>query len=264
VTGATFQTITVQHTDGVAVLTLNRPQVLNAFDGAMANEMERAFATLLEDPEVRAVVVTGAGRGFCAGADLKYLHSCFEEDRLDDAVLVVEIGGRIARMVRASGTPVIAAVHGVAAGGGCNLALACDLRIAGDSARFGQVFSRIGLVPDWGGTHVLPRLVGTAKALELCWSGEWVEAPAAERIGLVNTLVPDAELMGVAVRFARDLAAKSSAVVSAIKQALYASATEPLDAMLRWEEEMQRQLFATDRARDAIRSFALPRKTDVS
>lgn len=263
-TDVTYHSLTVQRTDGVAVLTLNRPQALNAFDGRMAREMEQAFETLLADADVRALVVTGAGRGFCAGADLKYLHACFEDGRDDDAVRVVETGGRIARAVRASGTPVIAAVHGVAAGGGCNLALSCDVRIAGDSARFGQVFSRIGLVPDWGGTHVLPRLVGTAKALELCWSGEWVEAPEAERLGLVNQLVPDPELMEAAVRFARDVAAKPPAVIASIKHALYASATESLDAMLRWEEEMQRQCFRSERARDAIRSFAEPRRSGTS
>lgn len=255
-TSPIYENVTITQADAVAVLTLNRPQALNAFDGGMAREMEQALSALLDDQRVRAVVVTGAGRAFCAGADLKYLDRCLEAGRMDDAAVVLEVGSRIARRVRTSGTPVIAAVHGVAAGGGCNLALSCDVRFAGDSARFGQVFSRLGLVPDWGGTFVLPRLVGTAKALELCWSGAWVEAPEAERLGLVNRLVSDDELLSEAIAFARDLAARPANVIAAIKQALYASTTRPLDEMLRWEEEMQRRLFATPGAQQALRAFA--------
>jgi len=260
-TAPLYETLTIAHTDGVAVLTLNRPHVLNAFDGNMVREMDRAITSLLDDRSVRAVIVTGAGRGFCAGADLRYLDQCLAAGRMEDASVVLEVGSRIARAVRASGTPVIAAVHGVAAGGGCNLALACDMRFASDSARFGQVFSRLGLVPDWGGTFVLPRLVGTAKALELCWSGSWIEAPEAERIGLVNHVVSDDELLKEALAFARDVAGKPSEVIGAIKQALYASATEPLDTMLRWEEAMQRHLFATPGAQRSLRAFARPKPT---
>lgn len=251
--------VKLETTDHVALLTLNRPGALNAFDGAMVRGIEATLAAVLGDESVGAVVITGAGKAFCAGADLKYLHACLAEGRLDDAALLVEAGGRIVQMIQGAAVPVVAAVHGVAAGGGCNLALACDVRFAGDSARFGQVFNRLGLVPDWGGTYLLPRLVGLARALELVWSAAWVEAPEAERIGLVNRVVPDTELLEVALRFGRTVAGKSRSAVAGAKGGLRAGHEGSLAEALAWEEAMQRKLFLSSECREALAAFVRPR-----
>jgi 2-(1,2-epoxy-1,2-dihydrophenyl)acetyl-CoA isomerase len=187
-----IETIRLEAADAIATLILNRPQALNAFDRAMKTELLAALRSVERDISVRALVLTGEGRAFCAGQDLR------ESFGGDDPTLADELRLRynpvilaIARLSK----PVIAAVNGVAAGAGCSLALACDLRLAAESASFVLAFGRVGLVPDSGATWFLPRIVGQARAAELALVGDPVSAEDAARIGLVNRVVPDELLL---------------------------------------------------------------------
>jgi len=198
--------VLIEIEDGVGTLTLNRPDKLNAFIGEMRGEIAGGIETLGADDGVRAVIITGTGRAFCAGADVKYLTHLIETRAIDEAVALVEAGRRVASAIRGMPKPVIAAVNGPAAGGGANLALACDLRLASETASIGQTFNRIGLHPDWGGTYAVPRLVGPARTAELFFFAEMVPAAECERIGLVNRVVPADELMPLAREWARTLA----------------------------------------------------------
>ncbi len=179
-------------TGNVVTLTLNRPEKLNAMDEALMGELERYLIEIESDPEVRAVILTGAGRGFCSGGDQSRDRTHEGQQTFFDGDLggdVIERLNRCILRMQQLPKPIIGCINGVAVGAGCNLALATDLRIASDAAKFGEVFSRIGLVPDGGGTYFLPRLVGTAKVLELIMLGDIIEAEEAHRIGLVNRVV---------------------------------------------------------------------------
>jgi len=180
--------------DRVATVTLNRPERMNAFGGRMRQEITDALEEVARDPEVRVVVITGAGKAFCTGGDINEFAT--GETKALERVASSERHAmcRAVLAINAMEKPVIASVNGVAAGGGCNLALACDLRVASDRARFGPVFTRRGVHPDWGGIYFLPRLVGYAKAAELIFSAEVIDAQEAFRIGLVNRVVPHEDL----------------------------------------------------------------------
>ena len=178
--------------EGIVTLTLNRPESLNAMNEAMMGEMERILIELEADAAVRVVILTGAGRAFSSGGDQKrggaeVPPSFFERD--PGGALIERLNRCILRMQRLH-KPIIASINGVAAGAGMNIALAADLRLASDTARFGEVFARVGLVPDGGGTYFLPRLVGTAKAMEMILLADIIDAQEALRIGLVNCVVP--------------------------------------------------------------------------
>jgi 2-(1,2-epoxy-1,2-dihydrophenyl)acetyl-CoA isomerase len=194
----------------VGIVRLNRPEKLNAFTGDMRDRIGDAVEELGADPEVRVLIVTGAGRGFCAGADVGYLQELVESGNERDFEKLLRAGERVVTAIRQLDKPVLAAVNGPAAGGGANLALACDLRIMADTASIGQTFSRIGLHPDWGGTYFMPRLVGEATALELVWSGRMVPAEEALALGLVNRVVPTGRLWEEALAWAEDLAQAST------------------------------------------------------
>jgi 2-(1,2-epoxy-1,2-dihydrophenyl)acetyl-CoA isomerase len=234
--------------DGVATLTLNRPEKLNALTRPLCEELITALRTASHDARVRAIVITGAGRAFCAGADLSVLRS--------DGNALVAAGREIALLIRAAPQPVLAAVNGAAAGGGANLALACDYRIAADTATIGQVFAKLGLGPDWGGSYFLPRLVGTSRALELLWSARMVPAAEAHDLGLFDRLVP-AERLETEVRaLAAAWASFPSLALRRAKEAIYRSCDATLPEMLDFEVAMQHELFATDEARARLESFA--------
>jgi len=189
-------------------------------------------------------VITGAGRAFCAGADLNVLGA--------EGPALVAAGKEVALLIRGAPQPVLAAVNGAAAGGGANLALACDYRLASDRAAIGQVFHRLGLVPDWGGSFFLPRLVGPSKALELVWSARMVPAVEALALGLFDRVVPDADLPAEARRLAALWAAQPAGAVRRAKEALYASAGGSLATVLDLEIAHQGELFATPEARERI------------
>ena len=230
--------------DGVAILTMNRPERLNAMSRPMLEAMEAALGRLAGAPEIGAVVLTGAGRAFCAGADLDVLD--------EDGPALVAAGKDVALALRAAPQPVLAAVNGPAAGGGANLALACDYRIASEQASIGQVFHKLGLVPDWGGSFFLPRLVGPSKALELVWSARMVPAAEALALGLVDRVVPHAQLRAATRSLAEQWAAQPPGAVRRAKEALYRSEASSLAGMLDLEIAQQTELFATPEARQRI------------
>lgn len=247
--------VLIEIADGVGTLTLNRPQKLNAFIGEMRSEIARSIETLAADDGVRAVIITGAGRAFCAGADVKYLTRLIETQAVDEATALVEAGRRVAAAIRGMPKPVIAAVNGPAAGGGANLALACDLRLASETASIGQTFNRIGLHPDWGGTYAVPRLVGPARAAELFFFAEMIPAVEAERIGLVNRVVPAGELMPLAREWALELARKPALPLRLAKEAVQRSLSSSFEEMLDYETAAQKACFESADALEGVRAF---------
>jgi 2-(1,2-epoxy-1,2-dihydrophenyl)acetyl-CoA isomerase len=234
--------------DGIATITLNRPEKLNALTRPLCDELIAALRATSTDRNVRAVVITGAGRAFCAGADLTILGS--------DGDALVRGGKEIALLIRSTPQPVIAAVNGAAAGGGANLALACDYRVAADSATIGQVFAKLGLGPDWGGSFFLPRLVGTARALELLWSARMVPAAEAHTLGLFDRLVPADRLETEVRTLALAWASFPPLALRRAKEAIYKSLDATLPEMLDFEVALQHELFATDEARTRLESLA--------
>jgi 2-(1,2-epoxy-1,2-dihydrophenyl)acetyl-CoA isomerase len=247
--------VLVEADGAVSTLTLNRPEKLNSFVGTMRDELTAALDELGADRSVRAIIVTGAGRAFCAGADVTYLTRLIESGNIDEATALVEAGRRVVTAVRSMSKPVLAAINGAAAGGGANLALACDLRLASDRASIGQTFNRIGLAPDWGGSYHLPRLVGPARAAELFFFAEMIPAAEAERIGLVNRVVPHAELMDTAKEWADRLAAKPALALQYAKQAVQRSLSSTVDEMLDFETAAQRDCFGSADALEGVRAF---------
>jgi 2-(1,2-epoxy-1,2-dihydrophenyl)acetyl-CoA isomerase len=245
----------VDVTNSVGTVTLNRPDKLNAFFGSMRDEIGEALEELAGRDDVRVVVVTGRGRAFCAGADVGYLADLLAREAYDEANLLVTAGRRVIRSIIEMPKPVIAALNGPAAGGGANMALACDLRIASDRAAIGQTFNRIGLAPDWGGSWLVPRLVGRARAAELFFLADMVDAPEAERMGLVNRVVPHADLEGTVREVAGRLAAKPALALALAKEALRRSLSAELDDMLDFEVRAQDQAFRSADALEGTRAF---------
>jgi 2-(1,2-epoxy-1,2-dihydrophenyl)acetyl-CoA isomerase len=251
----TYAHVLLSRSEGIGVLTLNRPDKLNAFAGTMRQELADALVELETDPAVRVVVITGAGRGFCAGADVGYMAQLVEKRDTIAMAALVEAGRRVVMTMRESAKPVIGSINGVAAGGGANLALACDVRIASDRARLGQTFNRIGLHPDWGGTYFLPRLVGPAKALELFWTADIIDAEECLRLGLFNRVVPHERLEEQTMELARMLAAKPALALSLAKRAVYRSMRHTLPEMLDYELEAQLRCFESGDAAEGITAF---------
>ena len=250
-----YQYLLVTREDGIGTVTINRPDKLNAFYGSMRQDIAAAVRELAHDDSVRVLVVTGAGRAFCAGADIGYMKDLLERGDTANFTTLVEAGRAVVTVIRETPKPVIASVNGAAAGGGANLALACDLRIASDRASIGQTFSRIGLHPDWGATFFLPRLVGPSRAFELCASGDMVSAEDALRLGLFNRVVPHEQLAAETRALAVGLAAKPPIALALAKKALYASESHSLSEMLDLELEHQLRCFASRDAREGFAAF---------
>jgi enoyl-CoA hydratase/carnithine racemase len=250
-----FEYILISRDDGVGTLTLNRPDKLNAFAGRMRQELGDAVEELEHDPDVRVVVITGAGRAFCAGADVGYMADLVARGDSASLAELVEAGRRVVMAMRESTKPVIGSINGVAVGGGANLALACDLRIASTDAKLGQTFNRIGLHPDWGGTYFLPRLVGPAKALELFWLADILDAQECLRLGLFNRVVEPTHLARETAALARTLANKPAEAVALAKRAVYRSLGHTLPEMLDYELDAQLHCFQRGDAAEGIRAF---------
>ncbi|ACL60366.1 2-(1,2-epoxy-1,2-dihydrophenyl)acetyl-CoA isomerase PaaG [Methylobacterium nodulans] len=224
--------------DGYRVITLNRPERLNAFNPAMHAALRQALDAAAADESCRALILTGAGRGFCAGQDLS--DRDFRAGEIPDLSATLDtLYNPLVRQLRDLPMPVVCAVNGVAAGAGANIALACDIVLAARSARFIQAFARIGLVPDSGGTWLLPRLVGRARARALALLAEPVPAPQAEAWGMIWRAVEDESLMAEAHQLAAHLAVQPTAGLALIKQALDAAETNDLDAQLDLERDLQ-------------------------
>lgn len=235
--------VLVSRQGAVCTLTLNRPAALNSFTTAMHAEMRDALDAAADDKSVRALIITGAGRGFCAGQDLNDDAMAPAADGRVDIGAVIERNYRpLALRLRSMPVPVIAAVNGVAAGAGANFALGCDLVIAARSASFIQAFARIGLIPDCGGSWLLPRLLGRAQALGLAMTGDKLPADEAHRLGLIWQCVDDAALAETALALAHKLAAMPTRALVATRTALDAAAQMSMGDALALEADMQRDL----------------------
>lgn len=250
-----FQFVRLQLSGGVGTLTLNRPDRLNAFEAVMREEMVAGAQNLVRDPAVRAIVVTGAGRAFCTGADVRYMHDCVHEGRHADAMRLLEAGNELVRLLRGTAKPVLGSLNGPAVGGGAGIALACDLRIASDQASLGFVFHKLGLHPDIGSTHFLARQVGTARALELFWSGRLVPAAECLALGLVNKVVPAAELESATAEWAAWLAGLPAPAVGLSKAAVYAGESRDFSTMLDLERANQLACFQSSDAAEGLAAY---------
>jgi len=240
---------------GVLTLTLNRPERLNALNAALIEGLSSALKRAAADKDCRVVLITGAGRGFCAGADLANRAFTPGETRPDLGEALEKGLNPIIRGIRNLPKPVVCAVNGPAAGAGANIALACDIVLAAKSAQFLQAFARIGLIPDAGGTFVLPRLVGDARARALMMLAEPIGAERAEAIGMIYRVVDDQDLMGEAHTIAERLAAGSTHALGLMKRALAASPTNTLDAQLDLERDLQREAGKSDDYLEGVRAF---------
>ena len=241
--------------DGVLTLTLNRPDVLNSFNAEMARAMQVALADAAADDAVRAVVLTGAGRGFCAGQDLA---EALPRDGgpIPDIGEIVKISyNPIIRAIRTLEKPVLCAVNGIAAGAGANLAFACDLTIAADSASFVESFAKLGLIPDTSGTFFVPRLVGIQRATGMFFLAEKMPASKAKEWGLIWDVVPAAELMATVSKLAEQLAAQATRGFGLTKRALNASFANGLDAQLDVEAQAMHEAGRTADYAEGVRAF---------
>jgi 2-(1,2-epoxy-1,2-dihydrophenyl)acetyl-CoA isomerase len=243
--------------DGVAVLTLNRPDRLNALSTAMLDAMLEALARLAEDGEVGAVVLTGAGRAFCAGGDVKAMAEGreFGGDTLEEKASALRSRMEVSRWLHEMPKPTIAMVRGAAAGAGLSLAMACDLRIAADSARFAPAFARVGYSGDFGGSFFLTRLVGTAKARELYYTADILGAEQALALGLANRVVPEARLEEETMALARKLAAGPRVALRYMKRNMNAAESGSLKDLLDLEAWHHARCGMTEDHREAARAF---------
>ena len=252
--------ILVSRDAGILTVTLNRPDKLNAFNPEMHQLLRDALEVARDEAGVRAVLLTGSGRGFCAGQDLSERNLSADAAPIDLSVSLGSNYNPLVRRLRALPKPVVCAVNGVAAGAGANIALACDIVLAARSASFVQSFARLGLVPDSGGTYFLPRLVGSARAMGLALLGERLSAEEAERWGLIWRALDDERLIEEATRIAQALAAGPTRGYGLIKKALYASAGNSLDSQLDLERDLQREAGFSEDYREGVAAFLQKRK----
>lgn len=256
----TYESIKFSIASGIAILTLNRPDRLNSFTQAMHREVRDALDTLQADKTVRVLVLTGAGRGFCAGQDLN-------DRAVEPGGAGVDLGESVEKYyaplvmtLRTLPMPVICAVNGVAAGAGANLALACDIVLAAKSASFIEAFCKLGLIPDTGGTWVLPRLIGPARAMGLALLGDKLPAEKAEQWGLIWRCVPDEALMDEAMAMAEHFAAAPTRGLAFTKKAMLASWTNTLEQQLQMEAGMMRELGYSHDYREGVAAFIAKRQ----
>ena len=254
-----FDNLLVEREDGIAVLTLQRPQRLNALDAHTLDELRAALLDLQQDGTVRCVIITGAGaKAFVAGADINELASDTPDGARDRALR----GQHTFDLIERLGKPVIAAVNGFALGGGCELAMACTIRIAADTARFGQPEINIGVIPGFAGTQRLPRLIGTARAMEMILTGTPVNAEEARALGLVNRVVPAAELMTVARAMAAELASKPPLAVRYAMEAIHRGVDMPFNEACQLEAALFGLVMATEDKREGTAAFLEKRKPE--
>ena len=250
-----YEHIDVTEDSGITTITLNRPEKLNALAGHMRRDLAEALEAAGSERSVHVVVITGAGRAFCAGGDVRAMADLIEEKDADEFSRLLGSARRVISAIRQMTKPVIASIGGPASGAGFNLALACDLRIASSDATFSQSFVKVGLHPDWGGTYFLPRLVTPNKACELFFLGETIDAKEAQRLGIINFVVEPTELEAETRRLAERLRAAPAVSVGAAKQAVYMSQSADMETMLRYETEAQLRCFESDDAREGVRAF---------
>lgn len=250
-----FEHILFTIEQGVATLTLNRPEQLNSFNAQMHKEVREALKQVRQNPEVRCLLITGSGRGFCAGQDLGDRNVAPGAAAPDLGESIEKNYNPLIRALRDLPMPVICAVNGVAAGAGANIALACDITLAAKSASFIQAFCKIGLVPDSGGTWTLPRAVGMARAKALALLGDRLSAEQAEQWGMIWRCVDDAALQDEALKLARQLATQPTYGLALIKRALNASASNSFDEQLDLERDLQRLAGRSEDYREGVAAF---------
>lgn len=254
-----YNCILVETESGVMKITLNRPDVLNSFTLEMSRELKQALEVARAERAVRAVLITGAGRAFCAGQDLTDV-PIEAGGKMDLGAIVRQTYNPLITLIRKLNFPIVCAVNGVAAGAGANLAIACDIVIAAEGASFIQSFSKIGLVPDTGGTYFLPRAIGLPMATALMMTGEKISAARAAELGMIYRVVPDAELASEAMKLARSLAEMPTKGLGLTKRALNASMANNLEAQLEMEEQMQREAGRTQDFEEGVAAFREKRK----
>lgn len=235
--------------DRVGLIRLNRPERRNALSTAFRAEIAQAVITLDADPDIRCIVMTGDEKAFAAGADIAELAEVRPMQDVFDRLAAVK------RALEASSTPVIAAVRGMALGGGCEMAMMCDIVIAGDTAKFGQPEIKVGIMPGAGGTQKILRTAGKAKALRYLLTGDLFPANVAMDLGIVSEVVPDADVMDSALAMAGRIAAQPAKAVQAIREAVREGANTPLDTALMLENRLFQMLFSTDDQKEGMRAF---------
>lgn len=241
----------VKH-EGVGVLTLNRPEKLNAFGGHMREELLAALQDAEAASDVRVLLLTGAGRAFCAGGDVANMKRLRDASDTGSFQGLLELGRQVVEQLRAGSKPSIAAVHGVAAGAGLSLALACDLRVCSADARFIASFGRLGLHPDWGMSYTLPRVVGPARALELVLTAEAVDAAEALRIGLVNRVAEEGQLLETAMKLAHTLSRRSPHALALSRSTLSHSLDRSWEEAFRAEVAAQLACFESEDLKEGL------------
>lgn len=241
--------------EGVLTLRLNRPDRLNALNPELGQALAEAVERAAANPAVRAVILTGAGRAFCAGGDLAVIRSLRDAGRGSDLEPLLRSGARLILALRTMEKPVVAAVNGPAAGAGMNVALGCDYRIAAEQSMFGQNFAKVGLFPDFGGTWLLPRLAGESRAAWMLYTGEMISAQDALRIGVVDRVVPQERVLPEAETLAAQLAAGPPLVTRAVKRAVFGAERASLERALEAEVEQQMRCFASEDCTEGIRAF---------
>lgn len=251
-----YKTILFEEKDNILIISLNRPDVYNAFNSDMLSELYEAFKKAGEDEKVRCIILTGTGKAFCSGQDLKD----FSEKKLTFKEALEQRYNPLIKSIAYLPKPVICAINGVAAGAGISLALACDYRIASESATLTEVFINVGLVPDSGSSFFLPRIVGYAKAFEMCATGDKVTAAEAKEFGLVNKVVSGKLLMKSAEAVARNFASRPTKAIGMIKDLLNRSFESSLDEILKLEGDHQQTAGNTEDFKEGIASFLEKRK----
>jgi enoyl-CoA hydratase/carnithine racemase len=247
--------IKVAEDNGIVTITLNRPERLNAFVGHMRRDLAETLEEAGSDPQVRAVIITGAGRAFCAGGDVHFMAELVERADTEEFSRLLGAARRVILAIRQMTKPVIASVNGPASGAGFNLALACDLRIASRDATFSQSFVKIGFHPDWGGTYFLPRMVTSNLACEMFFLGDPITADEAYRLGLLNRVVDPDQLEAETRKLAERLRDSAAVSIAAAKHAVYASEHDNLERMLQYEVEAQIRCFESEDGREGVRAF---------
>lgn len=241
--------------EGIATLVMNRPDRLNALNTELASALNDALGRIAEDESVRVVVITGAGRAFCAGGDLGLIGKGRQTGATQELEPLLRAGMQAVLKIRVMPQPVIAAVNGAAAGAGMNIALAADIRIAAEEAAFGQNFAKVGLFPDFGGTYFLPQLVGPAKAAELFYTGDMIDAKTALSLGIVNQVVPAAQLEAEVKGLAEKIAQGPPVAIRAVKRTLFGSEKNKLAEALEHEVQEQIRCYLSEDCSEGIRAF---------
>ncbi|MCG8539670.1 MAG: enoyl-CoA hydratase-related protein [Clostridia bacterium] len=251
-----FQNLIYRREEGIGILSINRPKALNALNTNLLTELNRAIDMACKDNEVDVLVITGEGKAFIAGADISEMKSMMAEDARDFS----KLGNALFRKIELMEKPVIAAVNGFALGGGCELAMGCDIRIAGEKAKFGQPEVSLGITPGFGGTQRLSRLVGIAKAKELIFTGKIIDAETAEKIGLVNEVVPQEELMDRAMKMAEKISSASKTAIKYSKAAINRGFETDIETGLDMERDLFALCFATFDQKEGMEAFLQKRK----